>query len=228
MNLKLVTVIILFFSIVLQSFQCGRPIDPNCTTRTQDTVLLNSTIINSKAVYHIGDTVWIGSIVSDNLTPLSGAAAFNIEFTQLFLTIQPYSIKTNPTLPELQYANIEFNPVVSEGQLQSNGYGGYNFLYKRTTGSNSLKVGFIAGRTGLYAMDCVNDRYYYNGGSNFAIYKPNDYCNTYWGITNFSPVVQNRNYWDSIGVTAVSLAPNYGSVTISKNERNYFLFKVIP
>lgn len=226
MKANILIIIVLFFSIVLQSFQCGRPVE-RCTNYTQDTVLLGSNVINSRALYHIGDTIWIGSVVTDNLIPLSGAAPFNIELTQLFFNAQPYSIKNNPTLPELQYANIEFNPVVAVGQLQNIGFGGYSFLYKRTTATNSLKIGFVAGRTGLYAMDCGNSRYYYDGAA-LSIYKPNENCTTYWGLTNFAAIEQNKNYWDSIGVAAVSLAPNYGNTTISKSERNYFLFKVIP
>lgn len=226
MKIKILTIIVLFSSIILQSFQCGRPVD-RCANYTQDTVLLGSSVTNSRALYHIGDTIWISSVVSDNLIPLSGAPSFNFELNQLLFSAQPYSIKNNATLPELQYANIEFNPVVAVGQLQNNGYGSYSFLYKRTTAINSLRIGFVAGCIGLYAMDCSNSQYYYNGGS-LSIYKPNDYCTTYWGLTNFTPTEQNKNYWDSIGVAAVSLAPNYGNVTIAKNERNYFLFKVVP
>ena len=227
MNNKLLIAALLFSYVVLKSNACGVNNYDKCTTRQQDTLLLNSSIISSKPVYHIGDTIWIGGTISDNFSPLSGAASFTLELNQLFLSVQPYSIKNNPSLPELQFANIEFNPFVEDGQLQNNGYGGYNFLYKRTSGLNTLKIGFIAGRTGLYIMHCNNDRYYYSN-SNFYLYQPNDYCTTYTGISNFLPVQQNKNYWDSIGVAAVSLTPTYGSTTISKNMRNYFFFKVIP
>jgi len=139
---------------------------------------------------------------------------------------QPYHVITSTSLPQLQYANIEFNPVITEGLLQNLSYSGYNFLYKRTTALNTLKIGFVAGRTGLYVISSNNSLY--SSGGSFSLIRGSDYCTTYYGITSFSLAEQNRNYWDSLGVTAVSLPSNYGGTVIAKNMRNYFFFKVIP
>lgn len=211
---------------LLESFQCGRDRYVNCATFKNDTVLLDCKIPAAIPVYHIGDTIMFESIISDNFSPLSGSPSFTRELNQLNLIVQPFIVKTNNTLPELQYANVEFNPFVKEGQLQNIGFIGYPFLYKRLTGINSLKAGLIAGRTGLYVVQCHNTQYSYD--VDITINNQTDNCTTYRGVTNFLPAEQNRNYWDSIGVTALSLAPNYGNITIAKSMRNYFFFKVVP
>jgi hypothetical protein len=125
----------------------------------------------------------------------------------------------------LQYANIEFNPVAKEGILQSPGYYGYTFLYRRVAPNNSLQAGLVAGRTGLYLVE-LNPGNYYN--SSFSINNGNDYCTSYLGQSGITAAQQNKNYWTSLGVTAISLAPNYGTKTISINNRNYFIIKVKP
>lgn len=219
---------VLFAFITLNSFQCGKNISDPCTKRSTDTVLLNHSFANMRAIFKIGDTVKIEALISDNLPALSGNITLSAPLNQLYLKIQPYSIIKNSSLPELQYANIEFNPYVEEGQLVNSSNGGYNYLYKRAAGTNSLKIGFIAGRPGLYAFDLSNDRYSYMIGGGLALYASGDNCTTYWGVSNFNRQSQNLQYWDSLGVSAVSLSPNYGFGSISKNNRNYFLVKVIP
>ena len=218
--------VMLLIWVTLQSTQCGKNTPNICPTYKQDTVLLNAFVPNIKAIFRIGDTVKVESLVTDNFTPLSGATAFTYETTQLYLRVQPYSIVKNSTLPELQYANIEFNPVVTDGQLLNINYSGYNYLYKKVNASHTLKIGFVAGKPGLYAFECTNGRYSYDGG--YSIYRPDDICTNFWGVTSFAAPQKNLQYWDSLGVSAVSLAGNYGSKSISRQSRNYFLLKVIP
>jgi hypothetical protein len=227
MNSKILTAFVLSVFIFSQSFQCGRTALSNCGSYTQDTVLLNSSLANSGPVFHVNDTVWISSTVPDNFTPLSGSASFTMDVIQLYLNAQPYQVITSSSLPQLQYANTEFNPVVKDGLLQHSAYStGYNFLYKRTTATNTLNIGFVAGRAGLYVMSFSNSRDNYAGMLTF--YRPNDHCTTYWGISTIPAAQQNKNYWDTLGVTAVSLPTNYGGIAIAKNMRNYFFFRVIP
>ncbi len=216
----------LFAFITLNSFQCGKNISDPCDKYTADTILLSSGLPNIKAVFKVGDTIKLESLIKDEFVPKSGAAAFTTEINQLYYRLQPFSIIKNNALPELQYANIEFNPIVVDGQLLNINYSGYNYLYKRNTGVNSLKIGFVAGKPGLYAFQCTNGRYGYDGG--FNLYRPGDNCTNYWGITNFTASQKNLQYWDSLGVAAVSLPSNYGTNTIAKNNYNYFFFKVIP
>lgn len=214
---------------VTQSFQCGRDINNQCDNDNYktDTVLLNVSVINPAAEYHLYDTIWLSSVISDNFSPLSGSpASFTRSIEQLNMTVSPYAINTAGSLPILQYANIEFNPVVREGSLQSGGYySGYNYVFRRTAPNNSLQAGLVAGRTGLYLVELNHGTYY---GGSFSINNGSDFCTSYFGDANVPVAQQNRSYWSGLGVSAISMAPNYGIKTISLNKRNYFIFKVIP
>src|SRR5689334_4159936 len=226
MNRYLLLASIGFIFLIGQSTQCRKDVIAPCAAYMQDTVLLAASVENPNLEYHLYDTIWIESDVSDNLTPLSGSGVFASNLDQLYLNVQPFSVNTTGSLPELQFANIEFNVVVETGALQNSAYSGYNFLYKRITTANSLRVGFVPGRTGLYVMSCTNNRYFAGGGATFN--KPNDQCTTYWGICSFTESQQNKNYWDVLGVTSLALPPSYGDVVISENMRSYFLFNVVP
>jgi hypothetical protein len=226
MKFTLTLLIALFCFIVTQSFQCDRGINQQCDTYKTDTVLLNVSIVNAAAEYRLYDTIWLSSIVNDNFTPLSGSPAlFTKSIDQLNLTVMPYSINTAGTLPILQYANIEFNPVVREGSLQNPGYNGYNYIFRRVAPNNNLQAGLVAGRTGLYLVEINHGNYY---GGSFNIYNGNDHCTSYNGQSAMPLSQQNRNYWTLLGVTAISIGSNYGSKTVSINNRNYFIIRVIP
>lgn len=218
-----------FFAwITLNSFQCGKNVTDPCPQSKTDTILLNHSFSNLKAIFKIGDTIKIDAAISDNLPTVTGNVSLSAPLNTLYLKVQPYSIIKNSTLPELQYANIEFNPYVSDGQLVNSSNGGYNYLYRRSNNVNSLKIGFIAGRAGLYIFELNNDRYAYMISGNMPLYAVGDNCTTYWGVSNFNKASQNLQYWDSLGVSTVSFSSTYGSGSVSKNNRNYFIFKVIP
>jgi len=226
MTRKIFIVFVGMVLVVCQSFQCGKNLPNSCNAYKQDTVLLNASVPNSNPVYHPGDTIWINSSVSDILVPSSGLGSFTVNLDQLYLNVQPFSVVSTSTVPQLQFANIEFNPVVMEGSLQNSAYSGYNFLYNRANALNSLKVGFVAGRTGLYIMESTNHRYFTGDVASFI--KPGDPCTTYYGISSFSEAEQNKNYWNALGMTTISLPPNYGSLSISKDMKNYFIFEIVP
>ena len=227
MNSKTLTAFALLVFIFSQGFQCGGGALNNCVVHNEDSVALNVSVANSNSVYHLNDTIWINSSVSDNFSTLSGSGSLTTELNQLYLTVQPFQVINSTSLPQLQFANIEFNPVVNEGMLQYGIYNtGYVFLYRRTTALNTLKIGFVAGRTGLYVISAYNGKYISDGS--FTLIKGTDYCTLYPGITTFPPAEQNKNYWDTLGVTTVSLPPNYGYKVISKSMHSYFFFRVIP
>lgn len=210
-----------------QSTDCHWHRNPsNCEKFKTDTVLLDVSVTNPALQYHLFDTIWLTSLLSDTYTPLSGTpVSFTRSTDQLFMSIQPYSINTSGTLPMLQYANIEFNPIVTDGSLSQFGYNGYNYQYRRVAPNNSLRAGLVTGRTGLYLVE-LNPSNYVN--SPFSIYNNNDYCTTYYGIASVPAAQQNSNYWTGLGVTAISTSSAYGSHTVSKNMRNYLIFRVIP
>jgi hypothetical protein len=215
----------LFLFVMTQSFRCGRDF-PTCDNYKSDTVTLNISIVNPATEYHLYDTIWLSSVVSDTFSPLSGSpASFTKAVDQLTLTIIPYSVNTSGSLPVLQYANIEFNPVVREGSLQTTSYLGYNYLFRRVAPNNSLQPGLVAGRTGLYIVELSHGLYYSNP---FNVVNGNDYCTSYTGVSSIPVAQQNLGYWPGLGVTSISMAPNYGAKTISIDNRNYFIIKVIP
>ena len=226
MNRQILLLCVGLAFIVCQSTQCDKDVIAPCAAYVQDTVLMSAAVENPSPEYHLNDTIWIISDVSDVLTPISGSDIFTESLDQLYMNVQPYSITTSSSLPELLFANIEFNVVVKQGMLQNLAYSGYNFLYRRTTAHNSLEIGFVPGRVGQYIVFCTNNRFFAGGMATFN--KPNDQCTTYWGICSFPETQQNKNYWDALGVTSLSLPPNYGNIVISKNMRSYFLFNVIP
>jgi hypothetical protein len=197
-----------------------------CDKYKNDTVLLNVSVLNPALQYHLYDTIWINSLLNDTFYPLSGTPALFTRATeQMYMSIQPYSINSSGTLPVLQYANIEFNPIVTEGSLSQYGYTGYNFLYKRVAPNNTLKAALVAGRTGLYLLELTPSTYV---GNSVYFYNNNDYCTGYYGIDAVPAAQQNSNYWAGLGVTSISTSPAYGSHVISKNMRNYLIFKVVP
>lgn len=219
--------LVLVCFVATQSFQCGRPYSPKCDNYKSDTVLLNVSVLNPATQYHLFDTIWLTSTISDSFSPLSGSpVTFTQPMEQMSLTAVPYSINTSGTLPVMQYAFIEFNPVVKDGNLQSPGYSGFNYNYRRLAPNNTLQAGFVPGRTGLYIIELMPGNYY-NSGS-FYIYNGNDYCTTYFGESALPLAQQNQGYWTTLGVSSISMAPNYGSKIITKGSRNYFIFKVIP
>jgi hypothetical protein len=222
--LFILSLLLLFVS--TQSVDCHRPVPSNCDQYKKDTVLLDVSVSNPLLQYHLFDTIWLASLISDTYNPLSGSpVSFTRATEQLFMSIQPFSINTSGTLPLLQYANIEFNPVVTDGSLSQFGYNGYNCQYRRVAPNNSLRAGLVAGRTGLYLVE-LNPSSYINNP--FYIYNTTDFCTTYYGIASVPAAQQNSSYWTGLGVTAVSTSPAYGNHTVSKNMRNYLIFRVVP
>jgi hypothetical protein len=195
-----------------------------------DSVLLNLQIINPSVEYKQYDTIWINSDVSDELVPLSGnPPSFISKVEELYLTIQPYQLINNPgVLPYLQYANIEFNPVLRDGSLENLNGSGYIYKFRRNLPYNKISAGLVAGRPGTYILECTHSTYPYSGGGNFQVYNGNNTCISYLGKSTFPEDQQNLQFWDTLTTSSVSLMRNYGSHTILKESRNYFIIKVVP
>lgn len=195
-----------------------------------DSILLDIQVLNPAAEYKQYDTVWISSDISDDFAPLSGnPASFTNKIEQLYLTVQPYQIIDNPPgFPYLQYANIEFNPIVKDGSLENLNSGGYVYKFRRIAPYNKLAIGIVAGRPGTYIIECTHSTYPYLGGGNFQIYNGNNTCISYFGKSTFSSGQQNLEFWNSLGTTNLSLASNYGNYNILKDSHNYFIIKVVP
>lgn len=212
--------IIAYFFLVSQSFQCGRsPIIDNCNQFVIDTVYVPYSIINPKNIYSIGDTVMLKSFVNDTINSVGGKSFLN-DRSLLYSSIQAFKVVSTNGINELNIANIEFNPFIVKGQFLGYPYNGLSFIYVRNKPFNTLQVGFVAGRAGLYLF-LINDA----NGSNMVSEK-NNFCTNYLGISKFPLANQFTNYWDTLGVSSISLANSGGFPTVKKTEKNYFFVRV--
>ncbi len=219
-----VTAIILSVFIFSSGFQCGRNLNDNCPNGFQsDTLYTNLNIINNNNLYHIGDSIKFFSKISDTIKPTRNAE-FIYDRNVFYANFQPYNVVSTSGVNELVYANIEFNPSVKVGQFQNYPSSGYNFLYQRAQPNNILQVSFVAGKAGLYIFSLKDNSY---SGANY-IRRDNDFCNGYPNAFSFSETDQHKNYWDTLGVSSLSLANTSGYKIASKAERNYVFIKVIP
>jgi hypothetical protein len=216
-------IIIAALLIISQGFQCGRGrISDNCNNQyNTDSIILPFNVINSSATYRVGDTIKLASIVNDSILTQKGKSFINPR--EYFSTqLQPYKVVTTGSVKELNYANIEFNPLVNIGQFQIYAGAGFSFTYQRNSPLNKLNISIVAGKVGLYLFKLSNNQYGINRVSD------GDICTNYFEYLNFPVANQNNNYWDSIGVTKLSLASTSGYELAKKGDRDYFFVKVIP
>jgi hypothetical protein len=167
---------------------------------------------------NIYDTIKFSSTVTDTLQPIN-TSQFVYPFTALNSNIQAYKVVNNGSGPILNYANIEFNPLVFEGQFQNYYSQGYGFLYNRNEPNNFLNGGLVAGRSGLYLCTVNTNNNYYE----FVIYQT---CNQYKVINNIPTSQQQKQYWDSLGVSVLRLNGNYNQEIAKKSDMNYFFVRV--
>jgi hypothetical protein len=145
------------------------------------------------------------------------------------LQLQGYRIIDGPTgSPTLTYANIEFNPLVQEGQFVNYNGTGIGLLYNRQAPYNKLKAALIPGRAGLYLITIRSNNYfgYFNpdNGSNL----PDRDCISIMASYSLSDISRQGNYWDSLGVTSLTLQGDGYNVIAKKENRDYFFVRVNP
>jgi hypothetical protein len=218
-NSLLLIVVIGFYMIVTPAFQCGdRYPGDNCTNYITDTVLIPTDISNHLSSINIYDTIKFSSTVNDTLQPRN-TSQFVYPFTALNSNIQAFKVVNNGSGPILNYANIEFNPLVFEGQFQNYFNQGYGFLYNRNEPNNFLKGGLVAGRSGLYLFTVNTNNNYYE----FLIYKT---CSQYKVLNYIPQTQQQKQIWDSLGVSVLRLNGNYNQDIAKKSDMNYFFVRV--
>ena len=218
-NWFLVLAVLCVYMIVTPAFQCGnRGPENDCTNYVSDTVLIPTDISNHLNSINIYDTIKFSSKVNDTLQPRN-TSQFVYPFTALNSNIQAYKVVNNGSGAFLNYANIEFNPLVFEGQFQNFYSQGYGFLYNRNEPNNFLKGGIVAGRSGLYLFTVNTNNNYYE----FLIYQT---CSQY-KVSNYIPTTQQqKQYWDSLGVSVLRLNGNYNQEIAKKSDMNYFFVRV--
>lgn len=220
---NVITVFILFtIWITTQSVDCRRPRPYDaCGDFKRDTVLFKMDVINQAATFTLADTIKVYSRISDTITPVI-SSSFIYPINSLNAVVQAYKVVPSGSTFQLNYANIEFNINLQIGTFQQYQTVGYNLLYSRNQPTNELQFSLKPGVVGLYVV--VVDKNYYAT----YIRNPNDNCISFQTTPYFNPAKQNLQYWNTLGLTTLSLGSSNGNISISKNDKNYFFVKIIP
>ncbi|MFT3910374.1 MAG: hypothetical protein QM737_13200 [Ferruginibacter sp.] len=218
-----ISIILLWF--IVRGSVCVGPRPNGCDDYKTDTTLLSSVITNAAPLNHILDTVNLFSSISDTLHALSGATMIS-DINNLALNIQAYKVVSVGAGFVLNYANIEFNYLVNTGTIQNSGGTGINILFERNQPYNTAGISFVPGYAGLYLIKTeANNGYSGYGYAQF--YSGTNYCNSFIGEFEIPEADQNKQYWDSLGITSLALE-NSSSYLINKTDRDYFFVKVNP
>jgi hypothetical protein len=168
--------------------------------------------------------LWFESTISDTFYNRQGSDKIVSPINEMHLQIQPYRIVKTDTVPFINYANIEFNPVLQDGTISTNAYfTGYNFIFRRNQPYNYLKAGFVPGKTGLYIFIFTHSLNY--EATIFDVYSPDNYCKSYHGLSKINTSEQNIQYWDSLKVSGLHIR-NYNWNLVQKQDPNYFFINV--
>jgi len=210
---------IILYMIVTPAFQCGDSPINDCTEYKQDTAMFHFEIPGNNAPVNILDTIKFVSIVSDTIHSVKGKHFF-YPMTTLITSLQTYKVVQYNAAPALNYANIEFNSVVKEGEFQNSPYQGYSILHNRLQPYNRMQASLVAGVPGLYLVVVRLSDY-----SQF-IREPNNYCDSYTGIFFIPEAQQQKQYWDQLGTSTLRLAGSNSFIVANKTDRNHFFVKV--
>ncbi len=211
--------VICFYIIITPAFQCGESPLNDCTEYKQDTAMLHVQIPGNNVAFHLLDTIHITSVINDTIQSVKGKK-FLCPINTLNTSIQAYKVIQSNTSTAVNYANIEFNAVVSEGEFQHTPYQGFTFLYKRVQPYNRLNASLIPGVKGLYLVVLSSADY------GLFIREPNNYCDSYTAIHFIQETQQQKQYWDSLGTTALRLSGSNNYIVANKTDKNYFFLKV--
>lgn len=213
---------LLAYAIISPGFECGRGRPPyDCPEYTTDTVKIAYNILNNRALA-VFDTISFSSLMTDTFTSVKGAHV-NSTINNMQSHLQVYKVVSYGSGFGLNYANIEFNPLVTEGYLQNSPNQGISYLYNRVEPANKLNASLVAGAPGLYLVSVAFSSSYYS----LYFYDNTNRCSQYFGVP-FIPVVdQQRQYWDSLGTTSLRLIGSIDNQPVSnKQDNNYFFVKV--
>lgn len=212
-------IVIVFFS---PGFQCGERPKP-CDDYIYDSIPLPFSVIENIHSYHVYDTIQMQSFISDTFFSKKGDQLIYPTYT-MYANVQPYQVVNNGSGPVLNYANIQFNPMVSLGYFQFSSNEGFNFLYQRMEPYNRLISSFVVGSPGLYLFKVAISNGYYSS----SFFDSRNPCSNYFGYADITPAQQQREFWDTLNVTTLRLAGSNDYPIINKQDVNYFFVKVEP
>ena len=197
----------------------------NCATTTKDTIQMPIASFNSNVPLQIFDTVYFETKTNDTCRP-NTQPSFIYSLSELYSNFSIYKIDRSSMLPQLSYANIEFNFVVKDGRNINTPLNAYQVLNRRLQPYNFMKVGFVAGRRGLFVIVANPKQYSNYGNGDFNIFNSSDLCTNYKAFNLFT-TSQNKNYWDTLNVSDLRLGNTFGGTPlINKSDKNYVFIKV--
>lgn len=209
-----------FASIVLCGFQCGRQPEL-CDRYTNDSIQFGYDVTNHTNM-QVFDTLQLQATINDSILTVN-QLWFVEPLTTFACTVQAYKVLMYNGAPMLQYANIEFNPVVYQGQYDVSSSNGFSFIFNRLQPYNLLRSGFVAGRPGLYLFKIQSrpNYYYYEN-----IYVNGYPCTQFRTSSFIDEPTQGKQYWTSLGTTSLRLLGGGINAIVNKDDRDYFFVAV--
>lgn len=202
-------------------FKCGyQPLE--CDKYVNDTFNLPLAINGNAQSIGVLDTVWQYFNLPDTFTTYKGNKV-NYSTDSYNITYQPYKVVQSGNIYELEMANIQFNPFVSFGTINTY-YQGFNFYSLKTPTGHSFKGGIIAGYPGLYLVKTNIGNYY--GSNSVSTHPQNDYCTNYLGLCYIPEAAQSKHLWPSPSQTALNLKNSNNLPIVKLADKNYFMIKV--
>ncbi len=206
------------------AFQCGDRYINECTTYKNDTAISNIQALNFPRILRVNDTLKLTSIISDTVHTISGTNYIPRNLTtSRYIQFQVYKVVMVNGNPVLNFANIEFNPLVTEGSFPNYGGGGIFTLYSRVAPYNRLAISLVSGQPGLYLLTAVSSGNNYGYSAN-----PAEPCTNYQDLHFFPVPQQQKQYWDTLAVTKLRLNGSNDYVVKSKEDPDYMFFRINP
>jgi hypothetical protein len=200
-----------------------RPVE-NCTRYNTDTAWLPVNVIRPLSEIRVYDTLFVEAEMNDSVKTVGGNN-FVQDFSTLNCNMQAYRVETVSGAYLLNYANIEFNPVLKTGQFMNYGGTGYGFYFNRNKPLNKLKVGLVPGKPGLYLVTLNSSSYVY---SEYYFYNNNIPCTQFMLKSKVAPDQQGREYWDSLNTSQLRLSGGGDYPIAEKDRSDYFFVRVNP
>lgn len=219
----LVIISCLIYGIITPAFRCGTP-PLACDNYENDTTVMNLTVINPAATFHVNDSIRIYSRISDTLNGHQGKKVVS-DISYLSLKINPFKVFMNGSVAQMNYATNEFNATVETGAFENYGGTGFQVLYQRQQPYNTMSATLIPGHTGLYLIQTKLGNY--SSPENVHFYVTGDPCTSYVGFLAIPGASQQKQYWDSLNVSTLTLA-NGSYIYTNRNDSDYFFVNVIP
>lgn len=213
--------------IVSPGYKC-RPYPEPCDRFVADSLAMNFEVMQKPDGFQPYDTIYFESVLNDTIKTRQGRT-FVRSMGYPSLQLQGYRIIDGPTgSPTLNYANIEFNPLVQEGQFVNYFGTGIGLLYNRQAPYHNLKAALVPGRPGLYLFSVRSNYNFDLRSSDHGSSSPDRECVSILSGYTLSDISSQSHYWDSLGVTSLTLQGDGYNVVAKKENSDYFFVRVNP